>query len=242
MHEWERHMAGDLPRLEVEHDMPGVGAMEDTEVLETAITPEEIRYRRQSTADLAVASLHKMIGVRAGFPGIRVDSPPFPSLLELAPTVWSAHYMQVSCTLVVCRGIFLLTGNQATAEHSRTLPVIAGSIAEASRWRPSVTQKLLKLSGQQTGEIDSTFGQQPRVLRDSIQRRLWSIVDSSLPVTVGMRSAMQHVDRQSKQTVMGELEAYLFPDQTPRSPGEETPRPGSAGFSCDEGQYMNFPM
>jgi hypothetical protein len=61
-------------------------------------TQQEVQghIRRQYTADLAIAALHRIIGVRTTFRGIRMGSLSFPSLLELAPTVWSAHYMQAS--------------------------------------------------------------------------------------------------------------------------------------------------
>jgi hypothetical protein len=54
-----------------------------------------VRQYRQ-TAELAIAALHKIIGVKRRSPGIRLGSRLSTTLLQLAPAVWNAHYMQVS--------------------------------------------------------------------------------------------------------------------------------------------------
>jgi hypothetical protein len=58
--------------------------------------PEDVSKYHQRVADLAVAALYKMIGHRTTFPGIRLGPTVPISFLELAPTFWNAHYMQVS--------------------------------------------------------------------------------------------------------------------------------------------------
>lgn len=56
----------------------------------------DMRQHRQRTADLTIAALHKIIGLKTRFLGIRLGSRLPVTLLELAPTVWNAHYMLVS--------------------------------------------------------------------------------------------------------------------------------------------------
>lgn len=50
---------------------------------------------RRIIVQLAVAALHKVIGTKKRFLGIRLGQPITPSLLELAPCVCNANYIQV---------------------------------------------------------------------------------------------------------------------------------------------------
>lgn len=57
---------------------------------------DTIRRRRTCTAQLTVAALYRMIGVRPRFFGVQGITPIPPTLLDVAPAMWNAHYMQVS--------------------------------------------------------------------------------------------------------------------------------------------------
>lgn len=58
-------------------------------------TPGPVSQHLQPIVDLAIAALHEILGVRKRCPGIRYDDRMSLTLLELAPAVWNAHYMQV---------------------------------------------------------------------------------------------------------------------------------------------------
>jgi len=57
---------------------------------------DEMSRRRACTAQLAVAALYRMIGIRPKFFGVQGITPAPPTLLDVAPSMWNTHYMQVS--------------------------------------------------------------------------------------------------------------------------------------------------
>lgn len=58
---------------------------------------DEVGHRRRTgTARLTVAALYRMIGIRPKFFGVQGITPASPTLLDVAPAMWNAHYMQVS--------------------------------------------------------------------------------------------------------------------------------------------------
>jgi hypothetical protein len=98
--------------------------------------------------------------------------------------------------------------------------VIANSIAMIGGWSPLLRKKLFTLGRNQSNEGGSSPEKQLDTLQKSVQRRLWSIMDSTLPVTIGMKSAIQKVDQQFKNAAMEELKGYLFPDENPGELGD----------------------
>lgn len=57
---------------------------------------DEMSRRRACTAQLAAAALYRMIGLRPRFFGVQGITPAPPTLLDVAPSMWNTHYMQVS--------------------------------------------------------------------------------------------------------------------------------------------------
>ncbi|KAI0137258.1 hypothetical protein BJ170DRAFT_50817 [Xylariales sp. AK1849] len=177
------------------------------------------RQHRQRTADLAVAALCKIIGLKTKFSGIRLDPPISPTLLELAPRVWNAHYMQ------------------ATAAHSRNFSVISDIITTAGGWRPSLEQKI---SGFSTNVIiDKNDDAKRPNLQASVQRRLFALLNTSLDITTGMKTAMKKVDREIRELMLEDLNTQLFPVENSRLDEDALDGPFDS-HSHDEGESQTF--
>lgn len=72
------------------------GLGEDHSTTPTTATADS-RQRRRQIAALSDAAMHRIVGLRKKFQGIQLNSIKMQApLLEIAPAVWNAHYMQVS--------------------------------------------------------------------------------------------------------------------------------------------------
>lgn len=93
-------------------DLPMVEDLGLAELMNNDPAADETSKLRRITGDLAEAALHKVIGLNRRFRGIRLGRPLSPTLLDLAPTVFNAYYLEVSApstTLVI--HTYKLSGN-----------------------------------------------------------------------------------------------------------------------------------
>ncbi|KAI1083750.1 hypothetical protein F5B20DRAFT_594407 [Whalleya microplaca] len=139
----------------------------------------------QDAAYLAQAAMPIVIGAKKRVPGLQLfELGTSPSLLDLAPAVWNAHYLK------------------AAAINARNFPTIS-RILEASLegQSPSLREKGAKLlennapedkpennQGVNRGPAADAMGR-----RTSIQRRLWDLLQATLTPTTHIRNAKRSI-------------------------------------------------
>ncbi|KAI1376064.1 hypothetical protein F4677DRAFT_445778 [Hypoxylon crocopeplum] len=100
-----------------------------------------------------------------------------PSLLDLAPAIWNAHYLQ------------------ALTVHSNTFPVVSTILAAACRGQsPSLRRKSANLVvnavQSNSSPVDTGAGTKLHVYRNSIQQKLWDLAQKTLKPTIHLK----HID------------------------------------------------
>ncbi|ETS79086.1 hypothetical protein PFICI_08939 [Pestalotiopsis fici W106-1] len=159
---------------------------------------------RHTVVQLALASLHKLIGVKRRFSGIRVGDPISPTLLELAPCVCNASYIQT------------------VAKYANHFPAIADIITDASTWRPSLRDKIVKISAERSSDHERPLDSHHNDTRYSIRQRLWTLLRTSLDGNTGMRHALSRVNRSSRQLELQHPESLYFEYAINQSDENET--------------------
>ncbi|KAK8133908.1 hypothetical protein PG984_005920 [Apiospora sp. TS-2023a] len=158
-----------------------------------------IRRRRTCTARLTVAALYRMIGVKPRFFGVQGITPIPPTLLDVAPAMWNAHYMQL------------------TRCHSRQLPLIANIIENAGTWRRTLREKVADLSNEIHEEPPEDDGTNSFRQHSPLHGHLWMLLRSHMRNNIHIQSAASkaHGDL---ETTSDEL---YSDDALPLSPGDE---------------------
>ncbi|KAI1456147.1 hypothetical protein F4805DRAFT_458999 [Annulohypoxylon moriforme] len=136
----------------------------------TSRTPQ----RWDDVAYFAQMALHVIIGIKKRTRGLRLfELDDRPSLLELAPAIWNARYLK------------------AVTSHVANFPIISNILATSTRSQSSsLRQKSAKLliDGIHSGQSEDS--KEPEgglaVYRNSIQQRLWGLLQTTLkPTTRG---------------------------------------------------------
>ncbi|KAI8964793.1 hypothetical protein F5Y11DRAFT_363408 [Daldinia sp. FL1419] len=129
--------------------------------------------RWDDAGHLAQMALYVTIGIRKRLRGLRLfQLDDRPSLLELAPAIWNAHYLKA----VTC--------------HAANIPIISAILAASQNRSSSLREKSQKLlagiapSGSPLGNRTNL-----NTYQYSIQRRLWDLVQARLEPTIRIKSA-----------------------------------------------------
>ncbi|KAK6067059.1 ribosomal protein L16p/L10e [Seiridium cupressi] len=180
--------------------------------------PEQNRtsQQRRAKADLAVAALHKIIGVKKKFPGIPFGPSISPTVLGLAPSVCNAHYMKVNdppsshsqCARLETEQLF-----QTTAAYANKFLVMSDIITKAGGWRPSLQQKLVELTNSGGNSTIQGTHMGHAEVQTAIQKRLWTLLHSSLDHTIGMDGALRKINQQTRRLELEQFESQLFPGE-----------------------------
>ncbi|KAI2471753.1 hypothetical protein F4781DRAFT_439651 [Annulohypoxylon bovei var. microspora] len=155
----------------------------------------QAQQRWDDAAYLAQMALHVTIGIKKRMRGLRLfqlDSRP--SLLEIAPAIWNARYLE------------------AVTSHVANFSIISNILATSSRGQSSsLRQKSAKLL------MDVVRSDQPRdgtksegdlnQYRSSVQQRLWSLLQTTLKPTIRMKNANISVISQRRESTN---EAFEF--------------------------------
>ncbi|KAI1471366.1 uncharacterized protein F4812DRAFT_467472 [Daldinia caldariorum] len=140
------------------------------------------RQQWEDAGYLAQRALCVTIGIRKRMRGLRLfHLDTRPSLLELAPAIWNAHYLKV----VAC--------------HAKTIPIISTILAKSSQHQSaSVRQKGRKLLLEDVSrdkDCDSMETEvEPNAYLCSIQKRLWDLVQTTLKPTIQIKKTGIGVD------------------------------------------------
>ncbi|KAF2997216.1 hypothetical protein E8E14_002708 [Neopestalotiopsis sp. 37M] len=174
-----------------------------------------------TVVQLALASLHKIFGVKKRFLGIRTGDPISPSLLELAPCVCNTSYIQVSRNSVISLllfehrlELFAEIFAQTVATYASHFSAIADIIADASAWRPSLLDKIVKLPTEPPDDHEEPLQYHRNDTRYAVRQNLWTLLHTSLDCNTGMRQALSRVDRSSRQLELQHSESLLFSEDT----------------------------
>ncbi|KAI0385364.1 hypothetical protein F5Y04DRAFT_276698 [Hypomontagnella monticulosa] len=131
------------------------------------------RVRWDDAARLAQMALCVIIGIRKCMQGVRVSHlNTKPSLLELAPAIWNAHYLKMM-TL-----------------HATSFLIISNILASSSRGQsPSLRQKSEKLLlnddvPDKDSPVDMEIGANLGTYRNCVERRLWNLTQTTLEPTI----------------------------------------------------------
>ncbi|KAI1136699.1 hypothetical protein F5Y05DRAFT_420046 [Hypoxylon sp. FL0543] len=149
----------------------------------TDVPINQAQQRWDDAGYLAQTALQVTIGAKERIRGLRVlhlDSRP--SLLQLAPAIWNAHYLE------------------AVTFHVANFPIISNIIATASRSRsPTLRRKSLKLfvdDDQESTGADIDINAH----RDAIHKRLWDLVQTGLEPTIGTKNTNKNLSSQWSET------------------------------------------
>ncbi|KAI1867127.1 uncharacterized protein JN550_007179 [Neoarthrinium moseri] len=187
----ERVHVGPQDRLQDARRSPGPLYVEDQscaehmgemQIMRAATALDQARQHRRGTADLAIAALHSIIGVRRKLPNIRIDTSASPTLLEMAPSVWNAHYMK------------------------------ADIITASGGWRSSLREKIDRLLADERNRQPDNWNDREQSASKLVQKRLWEMLKKTLMINIGIKSAAKNVHRDSQHLVMEELESQLYPE------------------------------
>ncbi|KAH6656863.1 hypothetical protein BKA67DRAFT_688244 [Truncatella angustata] len=175
---------------------PAIYGLDGHVLLHNGTANSDALQLRRSTGDLALATLYKIFGLKRTFRGIRVGPPISPTLLELAPTVFNAHYMQT------------------TATYARTFSAISDTIINASNWRLSIHRKVEGFTGRGDDESIENSHRPHDKARTPIQQQLWTMLRASLDIAVGTQPALRKVDQHSRRMELEDWESHLCADAT----------------------------
>ncbi|KAI0854012.1 hypothetical protein F5Y00DRAFT_269328 [Daldinia vernicosa] len=149
------------------------------------------RQRWNDAGRLAQMALYVTIGIRKRMRGLRVfQLDDRPSLLELAPAIWNAHYLK------------------AVTHHAANIPIISSILAAQSRNRSA---SLREKSKRLLIDVDNTLSNKPststegeaelNTYRCSIQQRLWDLVQAKLEPTIRIKNASINIDAQQRENI-----------------------------------------
>ncbi|KAI1644862.1 uncharacterized protein F4817DRAFT_367207 [Daldinia loculata] len=149
------------------------------------------RQRWNDAGRLAQMALYVTIGIRKRMRGLRLfQLDNRPSLLELAPAIWNAHYLK------------------AVTYHAANIPIISSILAAPSRNRSA---SLREKSKRLLVDVDDTLSNKPstsieteaelNTYRCSIQQRLWDLVQAKLEPTTRIKNASINIDTQQRENV-----------------------------------------
>ncbi|KAK6845074.1 hypothetical protein PG995_015184 [Apiospora arundinis] len=159
--------------------------------------PDEVdkmsHRRRTCTAQLVVAALYRIIGIRPRFTGVQGITPASPALLDVAPSMWNAHYMQL------------------TRLHSQQIPVISNIIENAATWRLTLQEKIANISKGSGDELPLSDETDPDLQHKSLQRHLWTLLRSNLSTKIQITAAAKKAHTFLGATADG-LEPQRFSD------------------------------
>ncbi|KAI0124499.1 hypothetical protein F4776DRAFT_665057 [Hypoxylon sp. NC0597] len=148
----------------------------------------QAQQRWDDAGYLAQVALHVIIGTRERVRGLRVfHLDTRPSLLQLTPTIWNAHYLK------------------AVTFHVANFPVISSILAMTSRSKsPTLRRKSIKLLVGDAYNDDSQEGSGTEIdiniYRDSIHQRLWDLVQIKLKPAIYMKKPNRGFHSQWSET------------------------------------------
>ncbi|KAI0131090.1 hypothetical protein F4814DRAFT_457000 [Daldinia grandis] len=149
------------------------------------------RQRWNDAGRLAQMALYVTIGIRKRMSGLRLfQLDNRPSLLELAPAIWNAHYLK------------------AVAYHATNIPIISSILAARSRNRSASSHEKCK---RLLIDVDDTLSNKPSTTtetetelnarRCSIQQRLWGLVQAKLEPTTGIKNANININTRQRENI-----------------------------------------
>ncbi|XXG97190.1 DNA replication factor C complex subunit Rfc1 [Hypoxylon texense] len=130
--------------------------------------------------DMAHMALHELVGIRKRYRGLRLFLlEPRPSLLEIAPAIWNAHYLQ------------------AVTIHAASFPVISSILAAYSQGRSSSRQQEIVELFNDEDDTDSNSPAEDGTemearlsnLRSTAEQKLWDLVRTELEPTIHTENA-----------------------------------------------------
>ncbi|KAI0900963.1 hypothetical protein F4806DRAFT_176174 [Annulohypoxylon nitens] len=143
----------------------------------TSYDDEMFSNRWDDAAYLAQMALHVTVGIKKRLRGLRLfQLDNRPSLLELAPAIWNARYLE------------------AVASHVTNFPTISNILATSTRAQSlSLRQKSAKLLTDDARHRQHQDHQEPvedlNVYRNSAHQRLWGLLQATLRPMVGIKNA-----------------------------------------------------
>ncbi|KAI0885325.1 uncharacterized protein GGS22DRAFT_188616 [Annulohypoxylon maeteangense] len=143
-------------------------------IVDTHINRTQQRW--DDAAYFAQMALHVTIGVKKRMHGLRLfQLDDRPSLLELAPAIWNARYLE------------------AVTSHVANFPIISNILATSSRGQsPSLRQKSARLLLDNIHPEKVQDGEEPdgglNIYRSSIQQRLWGLLQTTLKPTTRIKN------------------------------------------------------
>ncbi|KAK7948204.1 uncharacterized protein PG986_009090 [Apiospora aurea] len=179
--------------------------MQTDDMLDTRDGIDETCCRRRTcTAQLTVAALYRMIGIKPRFSGIQGITPIPPTLLDIAPAMWNAHYMEL------------------TRHHARQLPLIANIIQNAGTWRRTLQDKISNLLSEHDGEPPIADDEQdPNRQHNPLHQHLWTLLRSNLMNKINIQSAAKKAHGILGATPGDAETRHFSSDAFPISPGDE---------------------
>ncbi|KAI5863478.1 hypothetical protein GGS23DRAFT_596654 [Durotheca rogersii] len=130
-------------------------------------TTRHSRHGWEEAVYLARMALYVTIGIRKRIYGLRLLQVGLrPSLLELAPTVWNAHYLKVG----VLNGMSAILSTSAQAQSPSLRKKVRRLLVDSS---PGCNPTL---------SINATV--EPTIYQNSIQERLWDLLRTTLTPTI----------------------------------------------------------
>ncbi|KAI1447382.1 hypothetical protein F5Y02DRAFT_415935 [Annulohypoxylon stygium] len=150
---------------------------EDLSPNSTSYDDEMFNNRWDDAAYLAQMALHVTVGIKKRLRGLRLfQLDNRPALLELAPAIWNARYLE------------------AVASHVANFPTISNILATSTRAQSlSLRQKSAKLLTDDARHRQYQDHQESvedlNVYRNSAHQRLWGLLQAALRPMVGIKNA-----------------------------------------------------
>ncbi|KAI1102297.1 hypothetical protein F4804DRAFT_334396 [Jackrogersella minutella] len=152
---------------------------------------DQVQQQWDNATYLAQMALHVTIGVKKRMSGLRLlQLDTRPSLLELAPAIWNAHYLE------------------AMTFHVAKFPIISSILATSSRGHSaSLRQKSAKLlldnSNSNYDQADTRMEADFNLYKSSVDQKLWGLVQTALEPTTRIKNAYATVNSQWRKTANG---------------------------------------
>lgn len=96
------------------------------------------------------------------------------------------------------------------ATYANQFSAIADIITDAQTWRPSLQDKIARLSSGHLSNPAESLPYGHNNTRSTVRQKLWSLLHTSVDCNAGMRNALSRVDQTSRQLEMQESESLLF--------------------------------
>ncbi|KAI0181496.1 hypothetical protein GGR52DRAFT_40733 [Hypoxylon sp. FL1284] len=193
----------------------------------------QAQSEREGIAHLAQAAFYEIVGIRNFHHDLRLSPLEFgPSLLELAPAIWNAHY------------------HKTVTLHAASFPMISSIIAASSHGRSSTLRKkstdlLSDSSVADISTVNTETETKLNVYRNTAKCKLWDLVQTVLDPTIHTknrnrgRTTHPRPDRLSNEPIRKKPRredeySQLNPNPPLNSLGNTS---RSTGFSNDLDQY-----